>query len=474
MTAPPSGIHLTGRRLTALLGEVDPKATTFRGLADRIRLMIIDGRLPLGTRLPSERELATALGRSRSTVVAAYNLLRDSGYLVSRRGSGTVTALPAGTEPARSGIDFAHAIPPPIDGLAEAMRRALEQVDRAVAGPGFDMLGDVVLRSRIADRYRRREVPTSPEQVMVTVGGQHAIALVARTLVRPGDRVLVESPSYPHAFEAWRQAGATLVATPATRDGWDEDHLLTTLDRVRPAVAYLVPDFQNPTGASMPPPLRAQVAATARRTGTILVVDETTADLSIDRTWDDGPFSRYGGAGGPEVITIGSLSKSMWGGLRIGWIRAGWRIIEQLAQRRPAGDLGTPRLEQLVASELVAELPALLPLRSAQLRGGRDHLLRELHTHLPGWDVASVDGGLSLWVGVGRPLSSSVALLSQARGLVVSAGPRFAFDGSQERFLRLPFTLPAEELSSGVRVLAQVWGTLADANAEVTPLPTVV
>ena len=111
---------------------------------------------------------------------------------------------------------LAHALPPPVEGVAEAMSRALSHVDRAVAGPGFDMVGDPVLRARIADRYTARGVPTTADQVMVTLGGQHAIGLLSRTLVRPGDRVLVESPSYPHAYEALLEAGAQLVTTPVT------------------------------------------------------------------------------------------------------------------------------------------------------------------------------------------------------------------------------------------------------------------
>jgi DNA-binding transcriptional MocR family regulator len=458
--------HVTGRRLAALLGDWEVGGATYRALADRIRLLVMDGRLPVGTRLPSERDLATVLGRSRSTIIAAYAVLRERGYATSRRGSGTVTALPATARP--STVDFAHALPPPVEGVAEAMSRALSHVDRAVAGPGFDMVGDPVLRARIADRYTARGVPTTADQVMVTLGGQHAIGLLSRTLVRPGDRVLVESPSYPHAYEALLEAGAQLVTTPVTMQGWDSEHLLATLERTRPALAYLVPDFQNPTGASMPPALRSRLAAAARAVGTMLVIDETTADLSIDRSWDDGPFARYG-----EVVTIGSLSKSLWSGLRIGWIRAQRPVIAALARLRPARDLGTPRLEQLVAAELLPVMPSLLAVRSAQLRAGRDHLRAAVRSRLPEWHAPTVDGGLSLWVGLGRPVSSSVVLLSRAKGLAISAGPRFTVDGSHERFLRLPFTASETELDRGVEILADVWSALADLGTDLDAVASV-
>jgi DNA-binding transcriptional MocR family regulator len=213
----------------------------------------------------------------------------------------------------------------------------------------------------------------------------------------------------------------------------------------------------------MPPALRSRLAQAARDAGTTLVIDETTADLSIDRGWDDGPFARHGE---PDVVTIGSLSKSMWGGLRIGWIRATRPVIGQLARVRPALDLGSPRLEQLVAAQLLPRLPELLASRSAQLRTGRDQLRAALMARLPDWEVPIVDGGLSLWVGLGQPVSSAMALLCRPKGLAISAGPRFTVDGSHERFLRLPFTSPEAELSRAVDVLAEVWPAVADLDTD--------
>lgn len=462
-----SGVGVTtagrigARRVVELLGDWRTGESVYVDLAERIRLLVIDGRIPLGTRLPSERELAQALGRSRSTVVAAYDRLREGDYLRSRQGSGTIAWLPRVGDSGPS-IDFAHALPPPIDGIEEAMRQALGHVERALDGPGFDMLGDSILRGRIADRYTGRGLPTTPDQVLVTVGGQHGIGMLARQLLRTGQRVLVETPTYPHAFEAFQRVSAQPVSTPVSRDGWDIEHLTRTLETQRPSLAYLVPDFHNPTGASMASAERRTVAAAAARAGTILVIDETTADLDIDRGWDDGPFARHAGATGASVISVGSLSKSVWGGLRLGWIRAESGTIEHLARGRPGFDLGTPRLEQLVACEVLPQFPELMKVRSAQLRERRDHLGAELTRHLPSWEAPSPPGGLSFWVGLGSASSSALALRSRDFGMAVSAGPQFAIDSSQERFFRLPFTLPPDELSAGVAALRMAWMSLED------------
>lgn len=461
-------MRLSARALLALAGDFDSDGVAYEALADRIRLLISDGRIAVGTRLPSERELAMQAGRSRTTVAAAYQSLRESGHVVSHQGSGSRVTLPA--PPPRGSIpsiaaDFARAVPPPVEGLAEIVAEASGRMLSTLSEPGFDLWGREGLRQAIADRYTQRGVPTSVDQIVITVGAQHAIALLAHTLLARADVVLIESPTYPHAYDALRRAGARVVTTPVSLSGWDLDHLLDTLAQVRPAAAYLIPDFQNPTGASMPPADRARLAAAARAAGTTLIIDETTADLSIDRPWDDGPFARYarGGssASGSGVVTIGSLSKSVWAGLRLGWIRADSAVIRRIVHSRPAGDLGTPQLEQLVGEQVVRELPRLLDNRRRELRVQRDALAEELARYVPQWTAPVPDGGLSTWIQLDWPGSSALASLAQAQGVAVAAGPRFSIDGGFERFLRLPFTADPAQIRRGVPLLAQAWEQLS-------------
>lgn len=448
-------VMIGARRLADLIGSPDERdgSSLHRVLASRIRALILDGRIPAGTRLPSERELAPVLGRSRSTITAAYDLLRQTGYARSRQGSGTLAALPATAE--SPPVDFAHAVPQPLPGLGEYLRRAADESDALLRSPGFDMLGIEQLRAALAARFERRGVRTSVPEVMITSGAQHAMSLLARALLRRGDVALMDTPCYPHAYEAFRTAGARVVTTPVTREGWDGEHMVDTVLRLRPAAAFLMPDFQNPTGASMPPELRAALSEAAARTGTILIVDETTADLGIDRSWTDGSFARHA-VTGSDIITIGSFGKSVWSGLRLGWIRASAATIAELARRRPAYDMGSPVLEQSVAAALMPDLEALLPVRSEMLRTGRDQLVSELRSALPEWEAPAPDGGLSVWVSFERPIGTALSLIARTRGLAISAGPRFTIDGSHERFLRLPFTERPSELSRGVSLLAEV------------------
>ena len=438
-------------------------APAYGALADRIRLLVLDGRIPLGTRIPAERDLAAQLGISRTTVTAAYGELREAGYLSSLRGSGSVARLPARApvmlDTGHAGyLDFSKAALPALPGLADVAARAAAELPAYLGDTGFDPIGLVELREAIANRYTARGLPTDAEQVMVTIGAQHAIALLARTLLGRGDSALVESPSYPHAYDAIRGAGARLVPVSVTTDdGWDESALEQAVQRTSPALGYLMPDFQNPTGRSMSAELRERVLALAARQGTVLIADETMAELSIDRTESFAPF----GAGAPGVVLLGSVGKTVWGGVRIGWIRADRGIIRRLVRARSAGDLGTPVLEQLLVKNLLDDFDAILQTRREQLRAGRDHLVGALRQAFPDWTVPRVEGGLTMWANLGHPVSSQLTLAARGEGLLLAAGPRFGIDGAFERFLRIPFSYSEEETDRAVAALSKAWHSLS-------------
>ena len=226
-----SGPAVSSRALGVLLDSWRASSSPgYAALADRIRLLVLDGRLSVGTRLPSERDLAGHLGVSRTTVAAAYAALRDAGHVTSLRGSGSVVRLPdqarvRSTRPADEDdvLDFTKAAMPAVDGIAEAAQRAAGRLGAYLSEPGYDTVGRPVLREAVAARYRARGLETSADQIVVTLGAQHAIALLARVLVGRGDRAVVETPGYPHAFEALRAAGARLAPVSVTvEDGWDE------------------------------------------------------------------------------------------------------------------------------------------------------------------------------------------------------------------------------------------------------------
>ena len=452
---------LSARVLASLLDGWRDAGVAYAALADRIRLLILDGRIAPSTRLPAERELAAQLGVSRTTVTAAYAELRDAGYLSSVRGSGSLAQLPIRSpllpDPVRGDmLDFSKAALPAIPQVLSAAQLAAQQLPQYIGESGFDPVGLPVLREALAARYTARGLPTTADQIMVTVGAQHAIALIARTIMARGDRALVENPSYPHAIEALKVAGARLVPVSVTSDeGWDDVGLEQGIQRTSPSLGYLMPDNHNPTGRTMPTEQRVRVIELAARQGTTLIADETMGELGLDGLPEPVPFAVHGPA-----ILIGSVGKTVWGGLRIGWIRADRTIIQRLARARMSGDLGTPLVEQLIVTNLLTDFDAILEARRATLRTGRDRLVRMLGESLPEWQVPHAAGGLTVWANLGAPVSSQLALAARNEGLVIAAGPRFGVDGAFERFIRIPFSYPAEETARAVAALAAAWANV--------------
>jgi DNA-binding transcriptional MocR family regulator len=491
-----SDAHLTARSLETLLGQWRGAGSQYQNLADRVRLLVLDGRIPIGTRLPAERDLAARLDLSRTTVASAYRHLRESGFLHSVRGSGSATRLPgpALALPAGGGegmLDFTKAALPAAAALSAAARAAAEELPHFLPDSGYDPVGLPHLRAAIADRYTARGLPTSPEQVLVTVGAQQAIALIARTFLGRGDRALVEMPTYPHATEALRLAGARLSPITVTPpedgphplggepDGWDADAIEQTIRRANPALAYLIPDFHNPTGASMSPATRERVLAAAAAQGTIVVGDETTGELDIDRAGEHLPLPRYArrAAGDAPVLLIGSASKSLWGGLRIGWIRAERPLVQRMIAVKPATDLGTPVIEQLVVARMLPQTAAIVEERREQLREGRATVQRLIAATFPEWTMPRLHGGLAAWVGIGAPVSSALTLAARSHGLLIAAGPRFGLDGAFERFLRIPITYSVNETERAFAALERAWAVAANEPApyfDAGALPNVV
>ena len=262
-------------------------------------------------------------------------------------------------------------------------------------------------------------------------------------------------------MEALRSVGARLVPVAVTaRDGWDEEALEQTMQRTSPSLGYLMPDFHNPTGQSMPAALRERVLELAARQGTTIIADETMAELDIDSPERMLPFAAYGGVD-TQAILVGSANKTVWGGVRIGWIRADRSVIARLVRARSSGDLGTPALEQLVVTHLLGDYDALLESRRRQLRAGRDFLGAQLAEKLPDWQVPRVAGGLMTWVNLGAPVSSQLTLAARSEGLQIAAGPRFGIDGEFERFLRIPISYPEADTVRAVDALAAAWRNVA-------------
>jgi DNA-binding transcriptional MocR family regulator len=462
--------RLSGRALAALLPDLHTlPGPVYAALSSAITALVLDGRIATETRLPSERELALALRISRATVTAAYDALRADDYLTSRTGSGSFVSVPAGSRvrtslarwstadtDAPDVIDLScAALPAPPGRIEAALAAATTAIGPLTAGDGYEPAGLPILRETLAQRFTARGVPTTPEQILVTNGALHGLDLLLRLLVGPGDRVLTELPTYPGALDAIKGNGGRVLPVPmAAAGGWQVDMIQATLRQTSPRLAYLTPDFHNPTGALVDESARHEVFRAARRTGTTVVVDESFVDLGFCAP------ERPSAAIDASVITIGSLSKPVWGGLRVGWLRASPDLVDRLAALRVSIDMGGAVLDQLIAADVICDLDEIATQRRAELRPRRDALTAALARELPQWSFVAPRGGLSLWAELDAPLSTPLTLLAPQAGVVLVPGSRFGVDGTLERFLRLPFAQPADRLDEAVRRLAGVWAQL--------------
>jgi DNA-binding transcriptional MocR family regulator len=366
----------------------------------------------------------------------------------------------AGTPDGRG--DLASAAPEAPPQVHAAYTAALAELPRFLPGHGYVSAGLPLLRARVAERFAARGLATSPDQVLVTSGAMHGLRLVLEALLSPGDRVLVESPSYPLALDAVRKAGGRPVPLPLEDAGWDVRAVAAAVRETGARVAYLMPDFQNPTGRLMDASTRQAVAAALARAGCTVVVDETTAELDLRPAGSPPPpppFASFAPA--PGVVTLGSASKTFWGGLRVGWVRGDAGLVRRLTLARAVDDLGSPLVEQLATAHLLGELDAVVGVRLPALLARREALRAAVARHLPGWRTPAPAGGLVLWCALPTPSSTAFAVAGRRVGVVLTPGPRFGLDGAFESRMRLPYARPAAELEAALARLAPVWRSLS-------------
>ncbi|QNG19392.1 PLP-dependent aminotransferase family protein [Rhodococcus triatomae] len=479
---PPRVERLAAPVVAALVSDRLPgTAPRYRELATALRDRVADGSLPEGAQLPPERALAGALALSRVTVASAYRQLRADGWAIARQGAGTFAARPA------AGATWAAMARPPVDGVIDlvnaaaeappelilAYREATDLLPAHIGNHGYHPGGIAALRAAIADYYRRRGLPTTADQILVTGGGGDGIAVAMEGLVQPGDRVLVEHPTYAGAVEAVQAAGGRCVPVPL--DAADPDAFVVDADRAArqssPTVAYLMPDFSNPTGARATDTGRRTLAATLVRHGVTALVDEVPADLVLDGSGNREPF----GVPVPDTatVTVGSLSKVVWGGIRVGWIRADASRIVQLAGIMARRQLSVSVVDQLAAVLLLGDYDHLISRRRSESRRRRDALVDAVSAELPEWSFHVPAGGLSLWCRLPAGTSSTELVASAAdRGLRLAPGPRFGTGHLFDDHQRLPYTRPVPELLAAVRILASV-ATAAPTSAVRAVAPAV-
>ena len=464
-------------------------------LASALRDAFRRGEIPTGSRISTERALAREVHVSRATVVAAYDLLREEGWLESRQGSGTwvrkhpsmvtlgeqrpgyfgrsTTTLRGLIEGRGESVEFTVAalssgsLP-----LREAVEAALPDLDEAARGHGYESVGYLPLRERIADHMTAWGLPSRAEQIVVTTGAQQAIGMLAALYGRSGDAVVVEDPTYFGAIDIFTALGLRPEPAQVGIQGVRAEAIGRAAVRSGARFAYVMPTYHNPVGVVMPERERREVVAVTTELHLPLVEDLTLADLSLDGQEPPPPIATF--AGEVPVLTIGSLSKLMWGGLRLGWIRAPEEVVLRLAKVKLVMDHGSSLVTQCVAARLFERVDEIRAERRRLARERLDLLMAELREHVPGWTWNEPAGGLALWVRLPYGSAQAFAYVAARHGVDVVPGGASAISSGFDDHLRIPFVAEPEVLREGVRRLAAAWDEYAPDEDVPTAVRSVV
>lgn len=478
----------------ALEDWADGDGPLYRRLADSVHAAIDAGVLPSGTVLPPERNLAEALSVSRSTVVAAFEALKRSGLLEARQGSGTWVRgrlrpsdegnveLVAELEGHAIVTDLSGAPADTIEFTAAAVdcapevNDAIQQLDADTLaqwsrGHGYSPQGYAGLRELVAARLTSMGLETTPAEILITGGATQAVLLAARLYLEPGAPVVLETPSYAGAIDVLHAAGARLLSVDTDESGARTDQLADVMARALPRMVYVVPDFHNPTGRVMSTSRREDIARLAAEYHVPVIEDIVQRELWFDEPAPP-PIASF--AEEAPVLTLGSMSKVFWGGLRLGWIRASPTVIARLARMKAVTDFGAPVIAQLLTAQLLPSMNQTAQWRRRDLARRLGVLQDAVAEHLPDWEFERPAGGLSLWAKLPTPSADELARRAVSYGVAIVPGSTFAVDHHRHADrVRLPFVATPEVIEEGVRRVSEAWKTF-DRRAGRQPAQRVV
>ncbi|HEY1905513.1 MAG TPA: PLP-dependent aminotransferase family protein [Myxococcaceae bacterium] len=366
-------------------------------------------------------------------------------------------------------LSFAGGLPAPELFPGQELAQAFEAVLRRSPGSALQYgitEGFLPLRAWVADRLRSRGIAATSETVMMVSGSQQGIDLVARVLLDPGDTVLVENPSYLAALQAFSAYEANVVALPGDADGLRTDLLEDAVSAHRPALVYVVPDFQNPRGTTLAPARRHLLAEVASRHGIPLLEDDPYGALRFRGT----PCTPVAALAGDLTFHLGTFSKTLAPGLRLGWVHGPRSLMRTLTVAKQACDLHTATLTQHAVVELLRsfDYEAHLGRIRDEYRRRCDAMLSALErTMPPGARWSHPDGGLFLWLELPPGLRDEDVFRAAIRHAVaVVPGSGFFVGPPQHGFLRLNFSNQSvDNIALGIARLGE---TLHELQAQAT------
>ncbi|CAM4096799.1 PLP-dependent aminotransferase family protein [Mesobacillus thioparans] len=467
------------------------KKAIYKQLAEYIEHGIIDGTFPLDNPLPSERKLAEEFNLNRSTVVAAYDELESNGLIERKRGSGTVISkdiwgltkkrIPSWNRYVEAG-SFQPSLP-----VVQRLRKETEDqklINLAsgelspdlfpleymgkitstrtfVGNLGYDHpQGNQILRSTIAKHVKKyKDIEIDPSSILITSGAQQALHLVVQCLLKPGDAVALEDPSYHYGLSIFKSAGVRTYLLPVDKDGINPDHLRKLHQKHRIRMLFLNPAHQNPTGAFLSVERRKQILELSSEMG-IPVIEDDPYSLTSFSGEKTSPLKSMDVNG--NVLYISSLSKIVASGLRIGWIIGPKPVIERIADAKQQVDFGHASFTQWIANEFLDSEYFDVHLNNliSKLMQRRDQIVTSLRSTLEdhvGFHIPQ--GGIHLWCELKKEYSEAKLLEAAIkRGVIFVPGLTM---GEKKGFVRFTFARENEKnIERGIKRFSEAFFSL--------------
>ncbi|TCT17138.1 DNA-binding transcriptional MocR family regulator [Natranaerovirga pectinivora] len=486
-----------------VINRDDTKAVYLQ-IFEQIRQQILSGELIPGFTLPPERKLAESLGVNRTTVLNAYRELKAEGLIDSRVGKGTIVLSYPDSELSNathyeepvwdhtfsqySGqfdpfmlkellaianrkdvISFATGIASPESGPLQIFKGIEEEI---LNSNDYKALlhspteGFHSIRESVCQLMHKRGVYCGIEEVMLFSGSQQCIDIMARILLDPGDIVVVEEPSFFPAVQAFKSLGARVMGVPMDDKGMRLDILEQLLQRYRPKFIYTMPNFQNPTGLEMVLERRKGLYELARKYKVFIMEDDAYGDLSYDgmplpliKSMDNEGY----------VIYISTFSKSVYPGLRLGWMVAHKKIVQKCTALKQVMDIHSNSLSQWIIERFIrsGDFDKHMKKSCNDYRIKRDAMYEALLNYAPHdlkWHKPK--GGYYFWCKLPNGILASKLVLKAAEYKVAFVpGSTFFTSGEGEEYIRLNFTFASvPEIDEGIKRLCKAIRDLKESS----------
>lgn len=450
----------------------------YRQIEQYMKNKITSGEWSVGMRLPPQRELALRFGINRSTLVAALECLTCEGFIEGRSGGGTVVAafecvdgelqqaLPNWNAYVEEGSHYPNLPVIQTINYMESQARMIRMGTGELApdllpmdmmrhtlhsalGQGLSLgyeepLGYLPLRTQISEQLSKQGIHAPPSSILIVSGALQALQLIAAGLVGRGSTMLVEKPSYLYSIHAFQSAGLRMIGVPMDHDGVRVDVLERYKIQHKASILYTIPSFHNPTGIVMSAERRETLIERSNRMGLPIVEDSAYESLWLNAP---APASLKSMDKHGQVLYVGTMSKCVCPGLRIGWIVGSESVIDRLADIKMQMDYGSSSLSQQAAAEWLRSgfHDTHQQYVRAQLRHRRDFMLEQLRQHwstFATWDVP--EGGFYIWVTLDASISLD-ALFKHAIACGILLNPGHIYDRSSKRQLRLSYAYASYE-----------------------------